>query len=118
MDPVLATPGPRHLGHQFTAVLEKVQMPPAPFDRVVDPTLLATQRTVEVLGAQVFDSQFQPLGLALKATFHHLPLLTQSQRRTKKFFRCHACYFATDSTMTQNANPAFVSLLSKGAFAL
>jgi hypothetical protein len=89
MHPVLATPGPRHPGHQFTAVLEKVQMPPAPFDGVVDPTLLAAQRTGEVLSAQVFDSQFQPLGLALKTTFYHLPLLTQSQRRAKKFFRCY-----------------------------
>src|SRR6516162_2885071 len=49
MDPVGATPSARHLGHQFATVLEKVQMPPAPFDSVVHPTEGSTLGTGKML---------------------------------------------------------------------
>src|ERR1700740_3190365 len=89
MHPVCATPSARHLGHQFATVLEKVQVPPAPFDGVVYPAEGSTLRTLKMLSPHVFQSQFQALWFSLKATFHYPPLLPQAQRRSKKFFRCH-----------------------------
>jgi hypothetical protein len=45
-----------------------------------------------MLPPHVFQTQFQALWFSLKATFHHPPLLPQTQRSSKKFFRCHGCY--------------------------
>jgi hypothetical protein len=89
MDPVLATPEARHLGHQFATVLEKVQVPPAPFDRVVYPAPRSTLGTLEMLPPHVLQSQFQALGFSFKAAFGHPPLRPQSQGRRKECFRCH-----------------------------
>src|SRR5580704_5582166 len=92
MDPVGATPSARHLGHQFAAVLEKVHMPPASFDGVVDSTGSFADRALEMFPGHVLESQFQAFGFSLKAALGHSPLPTQSQCCSKKFFRCHPSY--------------------------
>ena len=58
MDPVGATTGARHLGHQFAAVLEKVHVSPAPFDGVVHPTEGSTLGTRKMFPPHVLQSQF------------------------------------------------------------
>src|SRR6202011_3867141 len=89
MNPVLATPSAWRLGHQFAAILEKVQMPPVPFDRVVHSTQSFTDRTLKMFPWNVFESQFQALRFSLKAALGHSPLLAQSQCCGKKIFQCH-----------------------------
>ena len=89
MDSVSATPGARHPGHQFAAVLEKVQMAPASLEGVVHSAQCLTVRTLKVLPGNVLDSQFQSFGFTLKSAFDHSPLLAQSQCCGKKLFRCH-----------------------------
>jgi hypothetical protein len=74
MDPVLATPGSRHLGHQFTAVLEKVQMPPAPLDGVMYSTQSFTVRTLKMFSRHMLQAQFQAFGFSLEAALGHSPL--------------------------------------------
>src|ERR1700737_4784003 len=76
-------------------------MSPAPFDRVVHPTKGSTLRTLKMLPRDVLQSQFQAFWFSLKAAFHYLPSLPQSQRCGKKFFRCHSAYFSPPSPKTQ-----------------
>src|SRR4029077_16835396 len=76
-------------------------MSPAPFDRVVHPTKGSTLRTLKMLPRHVLQSQFQAFWFFLKAALHYLPLLPQTQRCGKKFFRCHPCYFSPPSPKTQ-----------------
>jgi hypothetical protein len=92
MHPVGATPSARHLGHQFAAVLEKVQMPPASLDGVVHSTQSFTVRTLKMFPWDVLDAQFQAFGFTLKSAFGHSPLLAQSKCCGKKFFWCHPAY--------------------------
>src|SRR5260370_32079596 len=101
MHPILATPSARHLGHQFAAVLEEVQMSPAPFDGVVHSTQSLTVRTLKMFPWNVLESQFQALGFSLKAAFGHSPLPAQSKRCGKEFLRCHSFLLTPPSPKTQ-----------------
>jgi hypothetical protein len=92
MDPVGATPSARHAGYQFAAVLEKVQMPPASFDGVVNSTGSFADWAFEVFPGHVLESQFQAFGFSLKAALGHSPLPTQAQCCGKKFLWCHPFY--------------------------
>jgi hypothetical protein len=102
MDPVLATPSAWHLSEQFAAILEKVQMPPASLDGVVQATPSFTLRTFEMLPRHVFQTQFQAFWFSLKATFDHSPLPAQSQRCSKKLFRCHPFYCSPTIALKAN----------------
>jgi hypothetical protein len=101
MDPVGATPSARHLSNQFAAVLKKVQMPPAPFDSVMDSTQSFTLRTLKMLPWDVLESQFQAFRFSLKAAFGNPPLLSQSKRCGKEFLRRHTSYSSPVSPETQ-----------------
>src|SRR6202012_4025974 len=87
MDSVGATPSTRHLGAQLATVLEKVHMPPASFDDVVDSTGSLTDWTLEMFPRHVLESQFQAFRFTLKMAFGHSPLPTQAECSGKKFLR-------------------------------
>jgi len=65
--PSLRQPSTWHSSHQFAAILEKVHMPPAPFDRVVNSTQVFADRTLEMFPGHVLESQFQAFRFTLKA---------------------------------------------------
>jgi hypothetical protein len=55
MDSIGATPSTWDPGHQFAAVLEKVQMPPASLDGIVHSTQSFTERTFKMFPWEVLD---------------------------------------------------------------
>src|SRR5271169_1757660 len=117
MDSVGATPGARHLGDQLATVLEKVHMPPASFDGVVDSTGSFTDWTLEMFPRHVLESQFQAFRFSLEAAFGHSPLPTQSQCCGKKFLRCHSFLLSPRSPEMQ-IHPPFCFPRVPTAFAV
>src|SRR5208337_3546019 len=102
MDSVGATPSPRHPGHQFAAVLEKVHMPPASFDGVVNSTQSIADRALEMFPWHVLESQFQRLGSPSKrhsATRHCRPNPSAAVKSSS------GVILLIESRLAQNANP-------------
>src|SRR6202011_2641008 len=102
MDSVGATPSPRHPGHQFAAVLEKVHMPPASFDGVVNSTQSFADRALEMFPGTCSSRNSKRLGSPSKrhsATRHCRPNPSAAVKSSS------GVILLIESTLTQNANP-------------